>query len=246
MIGLVRKIVTAALLASCLLMATASTASAESPRHWMLELHAGPYWPQVDEGFKTATPYADIFGASTPVVLFGFHLDYQLWQDFGSIAVGVGARIGWVDGAARDTDGTTSATDETSLNMAPLTASVVYRWDWGSINHGVPLIPYFKAGLTYTLWWITDARDKVSASLDKGNNARQGWGGIWGFHVGGGLQIALDWMFEPMASELDAETGVNNSYIFIEYAFHSVNDFGSSTSLDLGDDTFSAGLMFEF
>ncbi len=246
MTRLVRKLVTAALIASCLFLASASTAAAESPRHWMLELHVGPYWPQIDRGFKTATPYADIFGKNKAVVLFGFHLDYQLWQDFGSIAVGLGARIGWVNGGALDASGDVSATDETSLNMAPLTASVVYRFDWAKIHHGIPLVPYIKAGLTYTLWWVTDARDKVAAALDKDNIPRQAWGGTWGFHAGGGLQIELDWMFPPMASELDTEAGVNNSYIFFEYAFHSVNDFGSSSSFDLGDDTFSAGLMFEF
>jgi hypothetical protein len=49
-----------------------------------------------------------------------------------------------------------------------------------------------------------------------------------------------------MAIAFDSESGVNNSYIFVEYQHLEVDDFGSSDSLVLSDDALSFGLAFEF
>lgn len=233
------------LFAALLVGATASGASAESPRSMMFEFHLGPYTPQIDRAFtpEKATPYADLFGDET-MLMFGAHLDYQLFQGFGSIALGAGARIGWVEGKALNLDGSESS-DATALHMLPLTATLTYRFDWMSQNWNLPIVPYGKVGLTYTVWWVTNGNDEIANTYDKDDVGREGHGGTFGFHAGGGVQILLDWFGAGMAAEFDNETGVNNSYLFFEYVYHNVNDFGSTTSLDLGDDTFSAGLMFE-
>ena len=222
----------------------APSAWAESPRSMMVELHIGPYAPQVDRAFKHSSPYQEIFG-SNEMVMFGFHWDYQVYQGFGTIGLGVGARYGWVDGQSIS-ESTSEAADETSLSLIPLTASVTYRFDWLAQKWNVPIVPYGKAGFTYTMWWITNGNDEIANTYDLEGTGRTGYGGTFGFHVAGGVQILLDWVAPGMAAEFDNEVGVNNSYIFIEYGLHSVNDFGSSKSFDLGDDNFSAGLMFEF
>ena len=69
--------------AALLVGATASGASAESPRSMMFEFHLGPYTPQVDRAFtpEKATPYADLFSDET-MLMFGAHMDYQLFQGF--------------------------------------------------------------------------------------------------------------------------------------------------------------------
>jgi hypothetical protein len=203
-------------LAGLVLLTLVPSASAESPRSMMLEIHAGPYEPQIDRAFMYSSPYTDYF-SDAPMVMFGLHWDYQVWQDFGSLAVGVGARIGWTDGLAVSQDGSTSS-DPTSLNVLPMNLSLTYRFDWLAQNIQLPLV----------------------------GEGRAAYGGTFGLHVGGGLQFLLDWFGAGMAAEFDSEVGVNNSYLFLEYAYHSVNDFGAETSFDLGDANFSAGIMFEF
>ncbi|MDP6942825.1 MAG: hypothetical protein QF464_01640, partial [Myxococcota bacterium] len=71
----------------------APSSAAETPRSMMFEIHLGPYVPQVDRAFKHSTPYADLFGQD-PMLMFGFHWDYQVYQGFGSVAIGGGARLG--------------------------------------------------------------------------------------------------------------------------------------------------------
>lgn len=226
------------------LMFTSAGASAESPRSMMLEIHAGPYEPQIDRAFLYSSPYADYF-SDAPMVMIGMHWDYQVWQGFGSVAVGAGARIGWADGLAVSQDGSSSS-DPTSLNVVPLTASVTYRFDWLAQNLSIPLVPYVKTGFTYSIWWVTNGSGEIANTYDLEGVGRPGYGGTFGFHAGGGMQFLLDWFGAGMAAEFDTEVGVNNSYLFFEYAYHSVNDFGSESSFDLGDANFSAGLMFEF
>jgi len=222
----------------------AAQSSAETPRSMMFEFHVGPYVPQVDRAFKYSSPYSDVFGDES-MVMFGVHLDFQLFQDFGSVAIGGGARIGWVEGQALNLDGTASA-DPTLLHTLPLTATVTYRFDWMAREWNVPIVPYGKVGLTYTVWWVLNGNGEIANTYDLAGVGRAGHGGTFGFHAAGGVQLLLDWFGLGMAAEFDTEVGVNNSYLFVEYGYHSVNDFGSAESLDLGDATFSAGLMFEF
>ena len=92
-----------------------SPALADTPRSMMLEIHVGPYTPEIDRAFKHSSPYDEIFG-DDPMVMFGLHWDYQVFQGFGTIALGGGARIGWADGAAISQDGSDSS-DVTSLNI---------------------------------------------------------------------------------------------------------------------------------
>ncbi len=224
--------------AVALVALAAVPAAAESPRSVMLELHGGAYTPDVDAQFSGGSPYADIFGDSS-MLMFGMHIDYQLWQDFGTIAIGAGARYGWVDGTALTTTGAAS-TDEAGLNIFPFTASLTYRFDWLQNEFGIPLVPYGKAGITYAIWWTTDGKNETSST-----GGQDGSGGTWGWHGGGGIQLLLDFIMPGMARDFDNEVGVNNSYIFAEVLVHQINDFGSGSSINLGATAFSFGLMFE-
>ncbi len=232
-------------LALALAVAVAPTAAhAQSPRSMMLELHVGSYEPDIDTEFSGPTPYNDIFGSDS-VLLFTAHLDRQIYQGIGSFAIGGSLGYGWVDGQALS-DQDLETDDETSLNLLPLKLTATYRFDWGAVYHGVPLVPYLKAGLNYTLWWVTNAQDDIANTRDPEGVARAGQGGTMGWHVGAGLQLLLDFFAPFMATEFDEEAGVNNSYLFAEYSINRVDDFGSDDSWNLGDDTLSFGLMFEF
>ncbi|MFT7581628.1 MAG: hypothetical protein ACI9MR_003306 [Myxococcota bacterium] len=218
-------------------------ALAESPRSVMLELHVGTYTPDVDSQFTTATPYADVFGNSG-LLTFKVGVDYQLWQAHGTLAAGVAFGYGFVDGKALTGDETSS--DEVGFNMFPLQAGLVYRWDWAAVRHGVPLVPYFKAGFSGAIWWATNGKDEIANTAGPDGESRVGRGLTLGYHYGGGIQFLLDILAPGMAQGFDNESGVNNSFIFAEFLQTTLNDFGSDSSIDLSDAAFSFGLMFEF
>ena len=230
-------------LLATVLMAAPAQASG-SPRSMMLEIHASPYSPGIDKQFTEATPYEDAFGTES-LLLLGAHVDYQLFQSFGSLAVGVGFRYGSVKGRGIQADGS-SASDETGLHVLPATLSLTYRMDWPSQRFGFPVVPYGKGGLTYAFWWITNGRSEVANAYDLEGTGRVAMGGTMGWHAGGGVQILLDWFAPGMAVVFDDESGVNNSYFFAEYMLQQINDFGSAESMELSDDVLSFGLMFEF
>ena len=154
------------------LLVCTPNASAESERRMMLEVHVGPYLPRIDDQFEAATPYAEAFGTEG-AQLFGAHLDYQVFQGFGSLAIGGGLRYGSVTGNAIQGDGS-AATDETGLHLMPATLSLTYRFDWPALTFGFPLVPYAKAGGSYTIWWMTNGRGEVANAYDPDGVGRVG------------------------------------------------------------------------
>jgi hypothetical protein len=69
-----------------------------------------------------------------------------------------------------------------------------------------------------------------------------------GWSVTGGLAFLLDFLDPSLARELDRDSGVNHTYLFVELTRSDIDDFGSSRSWSLSDERFSigAGLMFVF
>jgi hypothetical protein len=220
--------------------------STESPQHWAFELKFGPYRPDVDDEFGgTKTPYKDIFGSGQHFYMQS-ELDYQLWHGYGSLAVG--GQIGYQaqTGHALEIVGgmvtnTPSPVDTTTLYLMPLAALAVYRWDIPWKRWSVPLVPFGKLGLAYDLWWITAGDGSIAtAQGGKGQGATTGWIGALG------LGLLLDWADPGDAKALDADIGINHTYINFEYQHAAVNDFGGSHALNVGDDSWNLGLGFEF
>ncbi len=239
------KVAVAASLLAAVMTLGYSPAQAETSRRMMAEVHVGFYTPDIDKQFASLTPYRDTFGDGDFNPLFGLHLDYQLYQGYGTLAVGGSLKYTFSLGQALNKDGTVS-NDTTTLHLIPMALSLVYRFDWLALNHEIPLVPYVKGGLTWMLWLVTDGSGDVATSTDLNGKTREGRGGTFGWHAAVGLQIHLDWIMPGMAAEFDNEVGVNNTYLFAEYSWNRVNDFGSSKSMDLSDDTLTFGLMFEF
>jgi len=237
------RVATRSLVAALTALALTSPALAESPRSMMLELHGGSYAPAVDSGLAGGTPWKDTFGSGA-MTLLRLHLDYELWQAHGTLALGAGFGYGWVDGKARNAAGE-ATNDAVGFNLLPLQVSLVYRWDWPAVTYGFPLVPYGKIGLTGAFWWATDAKNDIANAQD-GGTGRAGRGLTWGWHAAGGLMFLLDVFSESMAIGFDSESGVNNSYLFAEYQHTVLSDFGSGQSLILSDDALSFGLAFEF
>jgi len=216
----------------------------ESPRWVMLELKFGPYKPAIDDEFAGEGPYRRVFGSDN-FLLTALQAEVEWLKDYGTASAGVGIGIGVADGKGLTGDGV-QGNDGTSLYLLPLNLSVSYHLDIFSRWWSVPLVPFVRAGFDYVVWWTTDGLGDVSdwaATQDSG--VKPGYGGVWGWHVGGGLKLHLDILAPTMAKTFDIEVGVNDSYLFAEVLHLVADDFGSGDSIRLGDTTFLFGLAFE-
>lgn len=213
-----------------------------SPQSWAVELRFGPYRPEIDSEFPGAAtpPYESYFGSKSKLML-QLEVDYQFTHVFGSAAVG--AQVGYFtrSGYAKDIKGDPSG-DRTKLLVVPLSVQFVYRLDEGARRLGIPLVPYAKVGLSYWLWRITDANGDTA----RGDTGQAGKGGTPGWQAAAGVAFLLDWVDPGSARALDADTGVNHTYLFGEVTRYEVSGLGRKKALHLGDSTWVVGLMFEF
>ncbi|MCA9300544.1 MAG: hypothetical protein KDA28_15845, partial [Phycisphaerales bacterium] len=241
-----RRIVGGCILMGALVLGVPASAQVqnelESPISSALEIKLGNYEPQIDEGSGGGDAFATVFGDAN----LGFELeyDYQVWRGIGSL--GIGLNLGYVSatGSSVNEDGTSSP-DRSRLNMFPLRAALVYRLDWFQTQYRIPLVLAFKFGLDYYLW-STRSSGGVSDYTDASGERTIGRGATHGYHAAIGGYFLLDSLAPRMAQAFDANSGVNNSYIFAEYLIANIDDFGSSDSWDLGDRTAMFGLAFEF
>jgi hypothetical protein len=162
----------------------------------------------------------------------------------------------------------TRSGDTTALNIIPLSLSLVYRFDVLALRYRVPLVPYVKIGLAYYIWIIengggagsiafqpgqsqtvqpVDDPHHLSAPLTvQGTPLARGYGGTFGWTINPGISLLLDVIDPAAARTIDAELGINHSYLFVELNYADISGFGQSNRLVLSDTTFNAGLAFEF
>jgi hypothetical protein len=211
-----------------------------SPQHAAFELRFGPYRPKIDDNL--ATPVYDEFFGNGRRYMFGFELDWQALRVPYVGTLGIGGSWGYTQMSATNrvpatSPGTTAdVTQESSLNIMPLYAVGVLRIDMFARRFGVPLVPYAKLGLACALWWVNDGVGTAT------NDA-----GVKGRDTSFGTQAAIGGMFlldilEPSAAlGADNDSGVNNSYIFFEWA---MSNYGGD-QMNVGSNTWVTGLAFE-
>ena len=227
------------------------TTAKESPRSQMFEIKFGMYTPDIDsESGLSGTPYKTIFG-DDGLFMTKFEYDYQLWQGFGSIALGLEVGFGDVTGQGREVDSDTESSDTTVLSVVPMSLMLVYHFDVLATRWDIPLVPFFKAGIDCHIWWINDGVGETSTyettNAETGKTtSMEAFGDTWGWHVSGGVKLLLDTFAPRMARTFDNDSGVNNSYLFAEVVHSVVDDFGSGNSFQLGDTSYLFGLAFEF
>lgn len=221
-----------------------------SGKNFAIELRIGPYMPGVDEEFAglpaEQRPHQAYFGKDR-ALLFQTEFDYQFLQEPGSLAIGLG--VGYLQQSGKafvePTSGgapTARSADSTKFKVIPLSLSLVYRMDLLARYSNIPFVPYGKVGLDYGVWYVTNGNGDFAKSTDGGD----GYGGTPGWHAAIGLSLVLD-IFDPGASQaLDSEIGVNHTLAFVEYGHYDFSGLGQSNKLQLGDTTWTAGVMFEF
>lgn len=215
-------------------------AAADSPTTGVMEFKLGPYLPDVDAEFGGDGPYQEFFGGRS-MTHGEFQLDYHLWQGFGKLSVGGHLGYGRVRGKVLAEDGEElEAGERSTFRIIPLRTSLIYRYDYSAMNHNIPLVPVFKAGLNYYMWRITTpGGDTAIADGARASGGKPGW------HASVGLHLHLNF-FDPRSSAaFDMSWGMKNSYIFGEYMWSRVDGFGGG-GLDLSSNHWSIGLAFEF
>ncbi|MEA2698912.1 MAG: hypothetical protein QOI66_3183 [Myxococcales bacterium] len=214
-----------------------------SPQHFGFELRFGPYRPNVDSEFNRADrhPYQTFFGSGSHLMT-QLEFDYQFFRRMGSLAVG--ATVGYfsVSGTNPAKNGSGNTADSSNFQIIPFSVSAVYRFDYFFQERRFPLVPYGKLGLDYALWRVNDANDEIATDAS-GGRAR---GGVPGWHVAAGLSLVLDFIDPDGARSFDDELGVNHTHLFVEFSHADISGLGASNKIHLGDDTWMAGLLFEF
>ncbi len=215
----------------------------EGPRKITIELKLGPYKPLIDrEASLTGKPYEAIFGASA-MLLFELEVDYIFWQKFGTL--GVGGSIGYASksGYALISPGSqgagTPSTESTSFKVIPLRLMLIYRLDYGAVRLGIPLVPYAKAGFVYEPWWTTKGGSIEFSEGTRGAGAKYGYG------FTGGLSFMLDVLEPRMAKDFTTDIGISHSYLFAEYTYANVNNFGKR-GLDLSSRHWMFGFSVDY
>ncbi|HXU72490.1 MAG TPA: MXAN_2562 family outer membrane beta-barrel protein [Polyangia bacterium] len=139
--------------------------------------------------------------------------------------------------------------DTTALNIVPLSMLFVYRFDYLAQRYKIPFIPYFKIGLAYYAWWIENGGGFLSIAqfTPAGSTQSQGgWGGTFGWTMNPGGAFLLDVLDPSAARTIDAELGINHTYLFCEFNYADITGFGAKNKMDLSDTTLNAGIAFEF
>ena len=247
----------------------------ESPQRFAVEIKFGPYSPNIDasQGVK-GTPFADLFppapGKTRPPgkLLTQAEFDYQfLHKWWGNLAIGntAGFYRRTTHSFAYVTDPMTGnptqactagaggncvrSGDQTALNIVPLSILAVYRFDYLAKRWKIPFVPYFKIGLAYYIWWIENGGGSFSIAqyTPPGSSSSQGgWGGTFGWVMNPGGAFLLDILDPSAAKTIDAELGINHTYLFCEFHYADVSGFGAAGKMNLSDTTLNAGIAFEF
>jgi hypothetical protein len=214
----------------------------ETPQNAAVELRFGPYLPNIDDEFAGTgqTPFADHYGNDTRW-LIGVEADWQLLKipNFGTLGPGFGLGFTKLTGQGFLSDGTV-ADQETTLRIMPMYAVAVLRVDTISKTTPVPLAPYAKAGLGWAMWWTDDG-----LGVPRAQDGSRGEDTSWGFQWALGVSLLLDAFDRRAAANLDASSGVNNSYFFLEWYNSDLDGFGAGDHMQVGTNTWMAGITLE-
>jgi hypothetical protein len=202
------------------------TPSFVSPEHFVLELRAGPYQPNMEGNSAFDRYFSEDNG-----LLFAVELNVVALRLPDVLYLAGGGRIGSAgyDGKTlSETDETTS--EETSLTLLPLDLMVVLRVDALARKLSVPFILTGKIGYEWNHW----------TTKTGGEDVHMGWsvGLAWAMQ----FAIDLDALDSTAARNLDEEWGINHSFLFFELTRFVPSD----NSLPIGDNTWTAGLGFVF
>lgn len=201
-----------------------------SPERFAAEFRIGLYQPPI------GPPYQALFESDRGPLVAG-EIDAWAYRIPYVGLIGPGFGFGWAKYvghlcAAGSTDCSMTATEKATFRLYPMYAAAVLRIDALARYLDIPFVFTGKAGVDY--WRFH------SSGGGEGNNFRAG---AWGFHWAAQIALELDVFERSAANRLDAEWGINHSYLFFELYGSTARD-GSFT---VGDSlAWVAGLGLTF
>lgn len=217
-------------------------AAEPSPRWGAAELSFGSYRPNIDREFGANGPFAATFGGRHNL-FFRADLAKSLLTGYGELDVGIGA--GYWEKYGRGHSASGLGSDSTALKIIPARLSLTYRFDQLAERYRwLPIAPYVRASFDRYNWWVNNGSGATANA-----NGKSGSGATNGYSLSGGIAVLLDSIDPDLAREADRDTGINHTYLFIDFTKSYIRDFGSSKSWDLSDDrsvNISGGLLFVF
>ncbi|WNG35356.1 hypothetical protein F0U61_18030 [Archangium violaceum] len=212
----------------------------QSPRSGSVEFRLGGYRPQFEaEGALAGTdPFGVVFGNEN-MLLFEVELQRFFYQGIGSAGVSLSAGYAEKYAAARLPGNQGPSAERTGFHVLPIHLRGVYRFDYPAFRWGFPLVPYVKPGLVYIPWWSTKGENIERPAGGKGRGGKLGW------EVAAGVAFLLDVLEPRLARDFDTDLGVNHSYLFAEYTYAKVNNFGGQ-GFNLSDSYWMFGLALDY
>jgi hypothetical protein len=218
---------------------------AETPQNSAFEFRIGRYVPSIDNEFQTEKPYEQTFGTKNRYSI-GFEVDWQALRIpyVGTFGPGFGLEYTKISGqsfiASDPTFKTRAGSGEvSSLSIFPMYVVGVLRVDYLARSVHIPIVPYVKLGLGGAFWSIGTGDGTAN------QNGIKGRGFSYGPQFALGGMLLLDAIDPDSAIEMDASTGVNNSYLFFEWFDSELNGFGSGKQMQVGTNTWVLGLALE-
>jgi hypothetical protein len=216
----------------------------QSAQDFALELRVNYGKPDIDAApGLSGKPYEQTFGSDSRIGL-GAEFDWQFARipHLGSLGVGVGVGRWSTSAKARNYIDLSPTGDDTNLELWQFAGLGVLRVE-ALTSVGIPLAPFAKAGLGYTLWRAFGPNGTYASRTPSGNRSI---GASYGFQYSLGLALLLDQLDPSSAKNLDEATGVNNTYLFVEYTDARLQSASSGSALWVGGTSTTAGLALEF
>lgn len=188
----------------------------ETPRpHWSVELKGGRFTPDTEKWSQ--------FFHHDSVTYFEAGIGYKLARQL-ELALNGGYLETTGQGFA-PLHGTVAG--DVRYELFPVHVAMVWR---AVFNEDQWLVPYAGGG-----WTRIGYRQQIDHQSDISGSAD-------GYHYRGGLQLLLDALDCRSASKSSENSGVKNSYLFLEYQRTAVTKSG----VELGGSATLAGVLLEF
>jgi hypothetical protein len=173
---------------------------------------------------QTGPPFYDTYG-SKHRMLTDLEVDRDLWQGFGSVAVGLAGGYSEFYGYGMLSEPCPAGTGlsgkcfavtgvNSSFHIIPVRALATYRFDYYVPRH-IPVVPFVRAGLDWFVYWNAEQSGQVS--YQPTGSSDNGIGLVTGAEISGGLQVLLDDIDAVISRDALHDLGIAHTYLMAEY-----------------------------
>jgi len=213
------------------ILAFAGAVSAQENRqdlHWKESPIWGTWNLNMGVMIFEAKDYKTVYG-SDPIAFYNMDAGLKLIHEL-ELTGTIGYGFAEGHGVSPRNDETTA--EKYKLHVAPAGLGLAYRFNFVLDQ---PVVPYLGAGGLFS-YWMEERLD--SSWKRKSYN--------YGAYGKAGLMILLDYLETRASGALEADWGINNTYLFYEYRYNWLNNFDDEDIINLNSQLHTLGLLFEF